>query len=139
MPFIQVAYSARAIALQNDSHSFFRLLKQTVRTVSSEQLSIEKRPLQMKDFSVKFLPHDGQDELMHDVEVMIFAHADDERLKNDLDELSQAICDSIGEVIQSCRSYVEMEITYSVAPFLGYMGYRNGSAKPKHVPLSQLR
>lgn len=133
MPHILVPHTHRIITLNNSSDGkFFPSLKSNVRRIAAQELSIKKRPLKEEDFSFFFLLAGPYDEPLHDLDLLILAHADEERLANDPDNIAENISAMVAVTIEAAQSYVEEEINFSVAPFFGYMGYHASSASPRH-------
>ena len=97
--------------------------------MAAAHLSVPERKLTPQDFSIMFLEAGPWDTLMQDIQVIVFAHADEERVKQ-LDELAQAISIACEEaVIYETPPYSEepQHITFSVTLHLGQVGYHEGS------------
>jgi len=91
-------------------------------------LSVPGRQLQSNDFSFMFLKAGEWDSLVCDIQVIILAHADRQRVER-LDKLAEEIAATIGEVIRRELKHEAPDVTYSVSLHLGEMGYFADFAK----------
>ena len=92
-------------------------------------LSVVRRPLLEKDFSFMFLKAGRWDSLITEVQVIILAHADEERIKKNPDKLAEAIAEAIDRAVRQTSPRTKpFDITYSVVLHLGEMGYYASSA-----------
>jgi len=125
MPHIIVQHTAKVVEAFPDRGMMLDSLREKLCTVTAAQLSVPERPLSPKDFSVMFLETGPWDTLMQDIQVIVFAHADKERVAR-LDELAEAIAAGCEEaIIYANPPYGEepQEVTFSVLLHLGQVGY----------------
>lgn len=107
-------------------------VKNVVRNRAPAELATSDLPITGLDFGFMCLKAGSHDELIKDVQVIIMAHADEERLLKDSDSMAKAIGDGIAEMIGSLPPQRSGdpgdEITFSVSIFMGEMGYYASSA-----------
>jgi hypothetical protein len=99
---------------------------------TSKVLSVKHRELLSSDFSFMFLQAGPWDSLIHDIQVIILAHADEARVKPEgrSDALAEMIASAIGQAVCSAiQAHRPTEVTFSVSLHMGEMGYFAGSAK----------
>ncbi len=121
MPHVIVQYTKEVAKL--DGGFFLGSLRKRLRGPLAVFLSVEHRPLTQNDFSFMFLRARKWDSLIHGIQVIILAHADEERVKKS-DELAEAIATAIEETIQFSRRPEKLTVvSFSVSLHLGEMGY----------------
>lgn len=111
---------------------FLKVVKEAVRHQAPTELSVPGLYITGRDFGFTCQMAGSHDELIHDLEVIIFAHADKERLLKDSDQMAEAIGLAIKSGIRNLSTQwvgeTGGEITFSVSVFMGQMGYSAGSA-----------
>ena len=83
-----------------------------------------------------FLKEGPDDELIKDLQVIVLAHADEERVRMS-DPLAESIGQSIEKVLRNLKCYHQRELLYSVSLFLGEMGYHAGTLNTREPHLQE--
>ena len=120
MPHVLVQYRHELVASTDEP--VLKNLKRAIRLRASGELSVAERQLSESDFSFQFLKEGPDDELIHDVQIIILAHADEVRVKIS-DGLAESLGHVVEEVLANLKCHRHRELTYSVSLFLGEMGY----------------
>jgi hypothetical protein len=126
MPQVLVQY--RGELVESTRQNVLKNLKRAIRVRASGELSVSERQLGEGDFSFMFLKEGPEDELIHDVQVIILAHAYESRV-NTSDGLAESLGHAIEEVLANHKCYHPRELTYSVSLFLAEMGYHAGGVE----------
>jgi hypothetical protein len=129
MPHIIVQHTPEVVEAFPDRGMMLDSLRKKLFTVAAAHLSVPERKLTPSDFSIMFLEAGPRDTLMEDIQVIVFAHADEQRVAR-LDELAEALCIACEEVIiYATPPYGEeaRHVSFSVMLHLGQVGYFKGS------------
>jgi len=129
MPHVIVQHTVEVVEKFPERGMMYEALTEKLFAVAAAHLSVPERQLTSKDFSIMFLEAGPWDTLMQDIQVIIFAHADEVRVAR-LDELAEAISVGCEEaIIYSHPRYGEEpeEVSFSVLLHLGQVGYFRGA------------
>ncbi len=128
MPHIIVQHTEEVVHAFAEDGTMLGSLDEKLRTVAAAHLSVPERQLTPQDFSIMFLKAGPFDRLMQDIQVIIFAHADEVRVVR-IDELAEAIATGCEEAIVNSypRPGDEPEdVSFSVLIHLGQVGFYKG-------------
>jgi hypothetical protein len=104
--------------------------KKHFRAKAAEVLSVPDRELGEDDFSFMFLEAGPHDELIHDIQVIVLAHADEERVSQS-DELARYLNEAVEKSLRASwwqklgesPGQKPKQLTFSVSLSLSEMGY----------------
>ena len=121
MPHIIVQHTKEVASMENST--MLGTLREKLCGVCASFLGVKDRKLTKNDFSVMFFEEGPHDFLIKDIQVIILAHADPERVAKS-DELAESIATAIEEAVWLAAPPVESTLVeYSVSLHLGEMGY----------------
>lgn len=132
MPHYIVQYKGdiarRALSSKGE---FLWRLKASLSALTASELSVRDRLLTSKDSTFLMIEEGPFDKLLKDILIIVFAHADEERLIKGSDNLAESIGQAVADAASGLRLPFTRAITFSVSLCLGEMGYFAGSVEPK--------